>query len=191
MNCKTFSPNLLNHYRFERILQHSTTDELKSEERKNIPSAVSVWAEASDAGPEEHPGEGDAADEALCPTGDTPLLLHGRPHEGQQHDLHGLRDPAGAQEPEQERLEPAEAEPRQRLVCRVGLGAVRISRHAGPGKGGAPAPPRAREEPRERESTAPGGLSRACLIMTNCKQQLWSDSLFIRWVIFQWLKKSE
>jgi hypothetical protein len=27
--------------------------------------------------------------------------------------------------------------------------------------------------------------------MTNCKQQLWSDSLFIRSVIFQWLKKSE
>lgn len=67
------------------------------------------------------------------------------PHEGQQHDLHGLCDKAGAQEQEQEHLKPAEAEPRQSLVCRVLLGPASACRHAG--RNG-DAPPM-REEPRE------------------------------------------
>ena len=95
----------------KEFLLNYWTESLKTE-ALNIPSAVSVGDETTDARPEEHAGEGNAGDESLCPAGDTPLLLHGRAHEGQQHVLHGLRDPAGAQEPEQERLEPAEAEPR-------------------------------------------------------------------------------
>lgn len=135
-NLNMFAPisSILLHHRhwsefFRILLRHWS--ELFRIEVLNIPSTVSVWSEAADARPEKHPGVDNAGDEALCPAGDPPLLLHWWPHEGQQHDLHSLSDKAGAQEAEQEHLKPAEAEQRQSLVRRVLLGPAPSSRHAG------------------------------------------------------------
>lgn len=61
-----------------------------------LPPAVSACDEAPSDGPDEHPSEDGAADEALLRSGYSPIRFHGRPHEGEQHDLERLRDPAQA-----------------------------------------------------------------------------------------------
>lgn len=95
-----------------------------------VPPATSVRDEASGDGPDEHPGEDDAADEALLRAGHPPLRLHGRPHEGEQHDLERLRDPAQAGVGEHQGLEPAEADAGERIVRRIARRRFAFDRHS-------------------------------------------------------------
>jgi hypothetical protein len=102
----------------KRIRANRSSSRCRSRQ-SNVPSTVPVRAKASEARPDNHPGEDDAGDEALFLAEHSELRLNGKPHEGQQHDLHGLCDPAGTQESQHQRLEPAEADARQRLIRRV------------------------------------------------------------------------
>ena len=113
-----------------------------------VPPATSIRDETAGDGPDEHPGKDDAADEALLRAGHTPLSLHCRPQEGDQHNLERLPHPAQAGVGKHQGLEPAEADAGEHVVRCVASRRVASDRHSG---GGAS---ERREQLREGAATA-------------------------------------
>lgn len=99
-----------------------TVDKINgSLEALSLPSSILVGEEAPETGPYEHASKHNTGEHALMLGRDAPLLPHQRPEERQQHELHGVGEPARSGVHKNKRLEPPEPYGRQRIVRGVRL----------------------------------------------------------------------